>query len=52
MPTAVAVSWGPRRRRVHEDSARLRKVRVEVRPEDLDKATEAFRGGQEVAVHG
>ncbi|MFD9876640.1 hypothetical protein, partial [[Kitasatospora] papulosa] len=35
---------------VHEDSARMRKVRVSLRAEDLDQATLAFRHGAEVRV--
>ncbi|MFD0070534.1 hypothetical protein, partial [Streptomyces sp. NPDC127574] len=37
---------------LHEDSLRQRRVRVELRPEDLDKATDAWRHGLEVAVTG
>lgn len=36
----------------HEDFARLRKVRVALRPEDLDQATVAFRDRLEVTVTG
>ncbi|MEU9340456.1 hypothetical protein AB0D74_04430 [Streptomyces sp. NPDC048278] len=37
---------------VHEDTSRQRRVRVELRPEDLDKATDAWRRGLEVSVTG
>ncbi|MGW2790790.1 hypothetical protein ACWC9H_12800 [Streptomyces sp. NPDC001251] len=37
---------------LHEDSQRQRSVRVELRPEDLDKAADAWRHGLEVAVTG
>ncbi|MEU1178932.1 hypothetical protein ABZ464_15015 [Streptomyces sp. NPDC005820] len=30
----------------------MRSVRVELRPEDADRATVAWRNGLEVAVHG
>ncbi|MET8247853.1 hypothetical protein ABZV31_27695 [Streptomyces sp. NPDC005202] len=36
----------------HEDASRVRSVRVELRAEDVDKATVAWRDGLEVAVHG
>lgn len=35
-----------------EESLRQRRVRVELRPEDIDKATDAWRDGLEVAVTG
>jgi hypothetical protein len=37
---------------VHEDSSRHRRVRVELRAEDIDRATEAGRNGWEVMVRG
>lgn len=37
---------------LHEDASRVRSVRVELRPEDVDKATAAWLDGFEVAVHG
>lgn len=37
---------------LHEPASRVRSVRVELRPEDVDKATEAWRKGLEVAVQG
>ncbi|MFD8370471.1 hypothetical protein ACFV2Z_06795 [Streptomyces sp. NPDC059688] len=37
---------------VHEVTGRQRRVRVELRPEDIDKATDAWRRGLEVAVTG
>ncbi|MBU6535566.1 hypothetical protein [Streptomyces mayonensis] len=37
---------------LHEDDARTRSVRVDLRPEDVDKATRAWRHGLEVAVKG
>ncbi|MFC8099117.1 hypothetical protein [Streptomyces sp. NPDC057363] len=37
---------------LHEDDARVRSVRVDLRPEDVDKATRAWRHGLEVAVKG
>ncbi|MEU2772707.1 hypothetical protein ABZ646_07195 [Streptomyces sp. NPDC007162] len=37
---------------VHEDTSRQRRVRVELRPEDLDKANDAWRRGLEVSVTG
>lgn len=36
----------------HEDFARPRRVRVQLRPEDVDRATEAWRHHLEVAVRG
>lgn len=39
-------------RLLHEPSSRVRSVRVELRPEDVDKATVAWRRGLEVAVQG
>lgn len=36
----------------HDDSARPRRVRVRLRPEDVDRATGAWRHGLEVAVRG
>jgi hypothetical protein len=35
---------------LHEDSLRQRSVRVELRPEDIDKAVDARRRGLEMAV--
>ncbi|MFE4989921.1 hypothetical protein ACFRH4_01015 [Streptomyces mirabilis] len=37
---------------LHEDSPRQRRIRVELRPEDIDKAADAWRQGLEVAVKG
>ncbi|MFG2977340.1 hypothetical protein ACGFYY_30675 [Streptomyces sp. NPDC048331] len=37
---------------VHEDPPRVRSVRVELRPEDVDRATAAWLDGFEVAVRG
>ncbi|MFB7579964.1 hypothetical protein [Streptomyces hydrogenans] len=37
---------------LHEAASRVRSVRVELRPEDVDRATEAWRKGYEVAVQG
>ncbi|MEW2401585.1 hypothetical protein [Streptomyces sp. NPDC046862] len=37
---------------LREDASRMRSVRVELRPEDVDKATVAWRNGLEVAVRG
>ncbi|MFJ7270773.1 hypothetical protein ACIQV3_29720 [Streptomyces sp. NPDC099050] len=37
---------------LHEDPSRVRSVRVELRPEDVDRAAAAWRDGYEVAVHG
>lgn len=37
---------------LHEPASRVRSVRVELRPEDVDKATVAWRKGLEVAVQG
>ncbi|MDO0934744.1 hypothetical protein QQY66_24805 [Streptomyces sp. DG2A-72] len=37
---------------LHEDTQRQRRVRVELRPKDIDKATEAWRRDWEVAVTG
>ncbi|MDX3617126.1 hypothetical protein [Streptomyces europaeiscabiei] len=37
---------------LHEDPSRVRRVRVELRPEDVDRATIAWRDGLEVAVQG
>jgi hypothetical protein len=37
---------------LHEDSGRVRSVRVELRPQDVDQATTAWRHGLEVAVTG
>lgn len=37
---------------LHEDASRVRSVRVELRPEDVDKATAAWLDGFEVAVRG
>ncbi|MEV5987183.1 hypothetical protein AB0L85_19500 [Streptomyces sp. NPDC052051] len=37
---------------LHEDASRVRSVRVELRAEDVDKATVAWLDGFEVAVHG
>ncbi|MFE5896400.1 hypothetical protein ACFQ67_03135 [Streptomyces sp. NPDC056488] len=39
-------------RLLHEPSSRVRSVRVELRPEDVDRATEAWRRGYEVTVQG
>ncbi|MBE4734863.1 hypothetical protein [Streptomyces caniscabiei] len=36
----------------HEDASRVRSVRVELRPEDVDSATAAWLDGFEVAVEG
>lgn len=36
----------------HEDPSRVRSVRVELRPEDVDRATVAWRDGLQVAVRG
>jgi hypothetical protein len=37
---------------LHEDAQRQRSVRVELRPEDIDKAADAWKHGLEVAVTG
>ncbi|MGW0630336.1 hypothetical protein [Streptomyces sp. NPDC002758] len=37
---------------LHEDSVRGRKVRVELRPKDIDRAADAWRRGLEVVVEG
>jgi hypothetical protein len=37
---------------LHEHASRLRSVRVELRPEDVDRATVAWRDGLQVAVQG
>ncbi|MEV1026785.1 hypothetical protein [Streptomyces sp. NPDC050264] len=37
---------------LHEDVGRSRRVRVSLRPEDVDAATRAWRNGQEIAVTG
>ncbi|MDX3632682.1 hypothetical protein PV728_20900 [Streptomyces europaeiscabiei] len=37
---------------LHEDASRVRSVRVELRPEDVDRATAAWLDGFEVAVEG
>ncbi|MFG3033998.1 hypothetical protein ACGFZJ_36540 [Streptomyces sp. NPDC048253] len=37
---------------LHEDASRVRSVRVELRPEDVERATAAWLDGFEVAVHG
>ncbi|WP_328728724.1 hypothetical protein [Streptomyces griseoaurantiacus] len=37
---------------LREDASRVRSVRVDLRPEDVDKATVAWRNGLEVAVTG
>ncbi|WP_255949929.1 hypothetical protein [Streptomyces odontomachi] len=36
----------------HEDAERFRRVRVRLRPEDVDRATDAWRNRYEVAVRG
>ncbi|MFD4765614.1 hypothetical protein [Streptomyces niveus] len=36
----------------HEDYARMRHVRVRLRPDDVDRATEAWRNRYEVLVKG